>query len=303
MWRSRLVWFLVVTGVALTGLSAWYEGLHRAHTTGYSPFISIAFLVGIGALEIVKQVRDTAKSKGRLSGQAFLEEYTGLMTDAIEALQDVHTYNEAQLLQTQTKILKLIAAVVVLFRPEATALGISANLMIREEVSAHSAQDRFAAYVYFADPQRTASSYSGVLCIRAWADPPQVAPPTFSVPVDKDPARVLFGAPHTFAFGEDVVIPNIHNKKLVSRGLGGQPDVVRDAVHDFFARQKYKAFMSIAVKNADKTVAVLNIQADQINVFGSKASQAEIKRFIGPFCTILGIIAARPPQPTPAPRP
>lgn len=304
MWRSRLIWLLVVVGVVLTGFSAWYESQHRTHTAGYSPFISASFLIGIGILEFVKQVRDAAKSKGRLSGQTFLEEYTGLMTNAIEALQDVHTYNPAQLLQAQTKILKLIAAVVVLFHPEATELGINANLMLNEEVGAHSAHDKFADYVYFWDPQRTAGSYRSVLCIRAWADPPQVAPLTFSVPVDQDPARVLFGAPQTFVSGMEVVIPNIHNKKQVNKELSGQPDVVRDAIHAFFARQKYKAFMSIAVKNSDKTVAVLNIQADQMNVFGNRAKQAEIKRFIDPFCTILGIIAAQslPSRPAPGPQ-
>jgi len=302
MWRSRLIWVLVVAGIVLTGAAAWYENEHQAHTSGYSSLVSVAFLVGIGLVEVIKLIRDSAKSKGRLSGQTFLEEYTMLLTNAIEVLQDVHKYDEQQLHQTQTKILKLIAAVVILFYPEVEGLGINANLMRNEPVERHSAQNRFNDYVYFSDPQRTADTYSSVLCIVAWSDPPQVAPPNFSVPVDQDPRRVLFGAPSTFVSGKKIVIANIHNKKEVGKLLAGQPDVVRDAVHAFFIRQQYKTFMSIAVENADTKVAVLNVQADQ-KVFGNQTRQAEMERFIAPFCSILGIITAQtlPARPAPGP--
>ena len=285
----------------LTGCSAWYEGQHRTHLPGYSPLVSAAFLVGIGLLEIVKQVRDTAKSKGRLSGQTFLEEYTGLLTDAIEALQDVHDYNTPQLHQAQTKILKLIASVVILFHPEAVGLGINANLMREEPVTDHSTGDKFDSHVYFGDPQRAAGSYAAVLCIRAWAEAPEVAPVNFAIPIDTDPSRVLFGAPRTFQSGQEIVITNIHNKNEVNKLLRGQPDIVRDAIHAFFSRQKYKTFMSIAVGNADKTIAVLNLQADQLKVFGSHANQSEMKKFIDPFCSILGIITAQTLRPAPGP--
>ncbi len=300
VWRSRLVWLLVVLGVVLTGCSAWYESVHRTHAAGYSPLISVSFLLGIGCLELLKQFRDSAKSKGRLSGQTFLEEYTGLLTNAIEALQDAHAYNEAQLLQTQTKILKLIASVAVLFHPEAAGLGINANLMLYEPVTAHSAGEKFADHVFFGDPQRAASSYAGVLVVQAWAEAPQLAPFNFAIPVDTDPSRVLFGAPRTFVSGKEIVIANIHSKKEVNKMLSGQPDVVRDAILAFFARQKYKTFMSIAVQNSDKTIAVLNLQADQLSVFGSQASQSEMKKFIDPFCSILGIITAQTLLPRPA---
>ena len=278
MWRSRLVLAIIVLGIILSGFAAWYENEHQAHTAGYNHLISIVFLVSLGIIEIVKIVRDSARSKGRLSGQDFLEKYTKLLTDAIEALQDVHTYNETQLLQAQTKILKLIAAVVILFHPEAVGLGINANFMLSEGISGHSSDGKFADHVYFWDPQRTADTYSSVLCIRAWADPPQIAPLNFSIPVDKDPQRVLFGAPRTFTSGQEIVIPNIHDRKEVNKQLKGQPEVVCDTVHAFFISQKYKTFMSIAVKNSDKIVAVLNLQADQTGVFGNRNKQAEIRR-------------------------
>jgi hypothetical protein len=303
MWRFRLVSALVVVGIVLTGFVEWYESEHQAHIAGYSSLVPVSALIGIGAIELVKYFRDSAKSKGRLSGQTFLEEYTTLLTNAIEVLQDVHTYNEAQLLQAQTKILKLIAAVVILFHPEAVGLGINANLMLNEDIKDHSSGGKFADHVHFSDPQRAAETYSSVLCIRAWADPPQMAPHNFSVPVDKDPQRVLFGAPRTFVSGKEVVIPNIHNRKEVSKELKGQPEVVCDTIHAFFGRQKYKTFMSITVKNSDKTVAILNLQADQIGVFGSRNKQEEVKRFIDPFCTILGIIATQSLTSGPAPRP
>ncbi len=303
MWFSRVTWLLVVFGIILTGFVAWYESEHQAHTPGYSSLLPTVALVGVGIAEIAKQVRESTKSKGRLSGQDFLEKYTTLLTNAIEALQDVHTYNEAQLLQTQTKILKLIASVVVLFHPEAVGLGINANLMLDEDVATHSAQDRFNDYVHFGDPKRTASSYASVLCIRAWAEAPQVAPHNFALPVDTDPSRVLFGAPLTFVSGRKIVITNIHKENEVNKMLHGQPDVVRDAVHAFFARQKYKTFMSIVVKNSDKNIAVLNLQADQLRVFGNQTRQAEIEKFIDPFCSILGIITAQTLQPRPAPGP
>ncbi len=302
MWRSRLIWFIVVAGIILTGFAAWYESEHQAHTAGYSSLISVSALVGIGVIEVVKQLRDSAKSKGRLSGQTFLEEYTTLLTNAIEALQDVHMYNEQQLYQTQTKILKLIASVVILFYPEVEGLGINANLMQNEPVEKHSVQNKFHDYVYFSDPVRDASSYASVLCVKAWADPPQIAPHNFALPVDKDRPRVLFGAPRTFVSGEKIVIANIHDKKEVNKKMTGQPDVVRDAVHAFFIRQKFKTFMSIAVENADTKIAVLNVQADQ-KVFGNQTRQAEIERFIAPFCSILGIITAQtlPVRPAPGP--
>lgn len=303
MWRSRLIWVFVVSGIVLTGVAAWYENEHQAHTSGYSSLVSVAFLVGIGLVEIVKLVRDSASSKGRLSGQTFLEEYTALLTNAIEALQDVHTYNEQQIHQTQTKILKLIASVVILFHPETEGLGISANLMRNDPVEPHSVQNRFSDYVYFSDPQRAADTYSSVLYIVAWSDPPQVAPANFSVPVDKDPRRVLFGAPATFVSGRKLVVQNIHDKKEVGKLLAGQPDDVQDAIHAFFIQQKYKTFMSLVVENADTNIAVLNVQADQLKVFGNQDQQTEIERFIAPFCSILGIITAQSSQSHPAPGP
>ena len=203
----------------MSGLVAWYESEHQTHTAGYKSWLPIIAFVGIGLAEIAKQVRESTKSKGRLSGQTFLEEYTTLLSNAIEALQDVHTYDAAHLLQVQTKILKLIASVVVLFHPEATGLGINANLMLNEDVSAHSVQDRFDDHVYFGDPKRTASSYAGVLCIRAWAESPQIAPHNFALPVDTDPSRVLFGAPLTFVTGRKIVIANIHNRNEVNKML------------------------------------------------------------------------------------
>ena len=293
MWRSRLVFAIIGLGILLSGLAAWYESEHQKHTAGYNHWISIGFFVSLGIIEAVKLFQESARSKGRLSGQDFLEKYTKLLTDAIEALQDVHTYNAEQLLQAQTKILILIAAVVILFHPEAVNLGINANLMLNEGIDNHSSENKFANYVYFSDPQRNADTYSSVLCIRAWAYPPQVAPHNFSIPVDKDPQRVLFGAPRAFATGKEMVIPNIHSRKEVNKQLKGQPEVVCDAIHAFFASQKHKTFMSIVVKNADKAVAVLNLQADQLGVFGKLTKQSEIKKFIEPFCTILGIIATQ----------
>ena len=303
MWRPRIVLAIIVLGIVLSGLAAWYESEHQTHTTGYNHLVPIVFLVSLGIIEVIKLVRETARSKGRLSGQDFLEEYTKLLTDAIEALQDVHTYNATQLLQAQTKILKLIAAVVVLYHPEAVGLGINANLMLNEGVDNHSDGNKFADHVHFSDPQRTADTYSSVLSIRAWADPPQVAPHNFSVPVDSDPQRVLFGAPRAFASGKEMVIPNIHDRKKVNKELKGQPEVVCNAIHAFFAQQKYRTFMSIVVKNSDKTIAILNLQADQLNVFGNLGKQAEMKKFIEPFSTILGIIAAQSLTSGSAPRP
>ncbi len=293
MWRYYLRWGLIIVGVLLTAFFAWYESEHQPHTGDYSPWIAITALACIGLIDLLTKGQETHHAKGRLSGQTFLEEYTTLLTNAIEALQDVHTYNEQQLHQTQTKILKLIASVVVLFHPEAEGLGINANLMQGQPIEQHSRQDKFNDYVYFSDPVRAASSYASVLCVKAWADPPQIAPLNFALPVDKDQPRVLFGAPRTFVSGKEIVLPNIHSKKEINKELGGQPDIVRDAIHVFFAHQKYKTFMSIAVKNSDEIIAVLNIQADQLNVFGNQTRQAEMKRFIDPFCTILGIIAAR----------
>lgn len=293
IWSYWLRWALIIAGVLLTLFAGWYDSEHKTHAAGYSPVVAVSALAGLGVLEILKQLRDSAKSKGRLSGQTFLDEYTALLTHAIAALQDVHTYNDQQLHQTQTKILKLITAVVLLFSPEAEGLGLSANLMQYGPIELHSAGDKFAGSVFFADPVRAAGSYAGVLSVTAWSSPPEVAPPDFSLPVDKDPARVLFGAPRTFVSGKEIVIPNIHNQKEINKALRGQPDIVRDAIHTFFARQKYKSFMSIAVENADEIIAVLNIQADQTNVFGNPARQTEMKRFIDPFCSILGIITAQ----------
>ena len=303
MWRSRLTGFVVVAGIVLTGFAAWYESEHQSHTRGYSPLISIAALVGIGLIEVIKFARDSARNKGRLSGQNFLEEYTALLTNAIAALQDIHDYNEPQLLQTQTKILKLIAAVVVLFHPEVANLGINANVMLNEEVALHSNGEKFGDHVKFWDPKRSANTYKSVLCIKAWAETPQIAPKNFSLPIDSDERRILFGAPRTFLSGRETVVANIHNKKEMSKMLNGQPDVVRDAVEAFFKSQRYKTFMSISVKNSDIIVAVLNIQADQLNVFGTGTKQSEIKKFIDPFCTILGIIAAQSLNSRPAPGP
>ena len=292
----RLFWFFIVLEISLGAAFSWYEAEHLPHTAGYRPWVVAGFVLLIAAIQIVNKVDDTRKSRGRLSGLNFLESYMELLTNAIEALQDLHEYNEEQIREAQRKILKLIASIVVLFCHEVDAPGINVNLMEREETAEHAAADRFHDYVHFTDPTRAASSYHGVLCVRVWANDPEKIPEPFALPIDADSDRVLFGAPRTYATGREIVIPNIHKRGDIDKLMDGQPKVVKQAVHDFFRDKPYKTFLSIPVRNSDKVVAVLNIQADRVDVFGRQTKQAAMmKKFIDPFRTILGILTAQTP--------
>jgi hypothetical protein len=294
MWRYWLRWAIIVAGILLGGLYEWYESEHQPHAGDYRSWIPMLALVGIGLIDLITRGQETVQHKGRFSGSDFRDDYIRLLTDAIEAIQDVKEYDESLIRQVQKKILKLISAVVVLFHPEAERLGINANLMEEDGVEVHATADRFRDHVHFVDPQRAASSYAGVLCIKVWAESPQVVPLDFALPLDRDKERILFGAPRTYKTGEELVIENIHRAKDIGRLLQGQPPVVARATQGFFQAQRYKTFISIPVLYSDNVIAVLNIQADKEGVFGRRTSHAaEMKKFIDPFCTVLGILTAQ----------
>lgn len=302
MFAYRSFWVLITLEIILGGSGALYESEYQPHSQGYNHLVFPVIVLLVAIVQIAQKWCETSHNKGRLSGSDFRDDYIRLLTDAIEAVQDVKEYNEEQVRQAQKKILKLISSVVILFHPEAEGLGINANLMEKEASEKHSTNDRFDAHVYFTDPQRAASSYTGVLCVKVWADPPQVVPPDFSLPLDKDKDRILFGAPRTYAIGSEVVIRNIHRDNAVNSLLDGQPPVVKRAVHAFFKEQQYQTFISIPVKHSDTIIAVLNIQANRDQVFGRRTKHAaEMKKFVDPFCTVLGILTAQTLQPHPTP--
>ena len=76
--------------------------------------------------------------------------------------------------------------------------------------------------------------------------------------------------------------------------LDGQPPAVKREALDFFAKQQYVSFVSLPIEFAGQVVAVLNIQSNKPNIFGeNEFYAADIKRFISPLRSIMGILLWR----------
>ena len=290
----------------------WYLDLYTPHSAGYRPWVYGGLLVA-GAVaqswdkisvlaknrSLAKQVTALQGNLGQLQSQAgefvFLKEYTETLSGAVESLQDLNSYDAQLVRSAQRSILRYVASVVTAYFKEKIELEVNASLM--EPKPAHEfAAGRYLdpKRVHFSDQSRSYDEYHAVLVITAWAKNASGVPRDFAVPVDGDGERLLFGAARAFVSGDETVISDVKNAGLLQDLLDGQPPAVKREVLDYFAKQQYVSFVSLPVEFAGQIVAVLNIQSNKPSIFGdNEFYAADIKRYISPLLSILGILLWR----------
>ncbi len=302
----------------------WYLDRYTEHLAGYHPWIYGALLIA-GSLaqawdKISAQAANRAleADKGHLSAQVqtlqgnlgqlqdrvgqyhFLKDYTETLSSAVDTLQELNGYDVPQVKLIQRQILKYIASVVLSYFSDKVELEVNAGLMEPKQTSDFAISDfasgRFldGRRVYFADQSRPADEYRAVLAITAWAHNAPGVPRDFAIPVDGDNQRLLFGAARAFASGDETVIGDVKDPTSLTALLEGQPPAVKRDALEFFAKQQYVSFVSLPIEFAGQIVAVLNIQSNKAHIFGeNELYAADIKRFISPLRSILGILVWR----------
>ena len=312
MLSAILAWGFIglqlLCGVAIP----WYLDLYTPHSEGYHPWVYGGLLIA-GSLaqawdkisvlaknrHLATQVQTLQGNQGQLQGKIgeynFLKDYTATLSSAVDLLQDLNGYNAPQVKFAQRQILKYIASVVITYFKEKVELDVNASLM-QPRSTVEFARDKYldARRVYFADQSRPYDEYRVVLVITAWAQNASGVPKAFAIPVDTDDERLLFGAAKAFASGDETVIADVKDTDSLKRLLEGQAPAVKRDVIDFFAKQQYVSFVSLPIEFAGQIVAVVNIQSNKPNIFGEgEHYAADIKRFISPLRSILGILLWR----------
>ncbi len=323
MLSAILAWGFIglqlLCGVAIP----WYLDLYTPHSEGYRPWVYGGLLIvgslaqawdkisvlaknrhQVDALETEKghlatQVQALQGNLGQLQGQIgeynFLKDYTATLSSAVDLLQDLNNYNAQQVKSNQRLTLKYIASVVNTYFKEKVELDVNASLM-QPRPTVEFARDKYldAKRVYFADQSRPCDEYRVILVVTAWAQNAPGVPREFALPVDTDNERLLFGAAKAFASGDETVIADVKDANNLNKLLEGQPPAVKREVVEFFAKQQYVSFVSLPIEFAGQVVAVLNIQSNKPNIFGEdEFYAADIKRFISPLRSIMGILLWR----------
>ena len=318
-----LAWVFIALQLACGIAIPWYLDIYTPHSEGYHPWAyGILLIAGslaqawdkisvlaknrhkVDALEkekghLTSQVQALQGNIGQLQGQVgeynFLKNYTDTLSGAVDLLQDLNGYNAQQVRFNQRLTLKYIASVVITYFKEKVELEVNASLM-QPRPTMDFARDKYldAKRVYFADQSRPHDEYRVVLAITAWAQNASGVPKDFAIPVDADDERLLFGAARAFASGDETVISDVKDTGKLNALLEGQPPSVKREVIEFFAKQQYVSFVSLPIEFAGQVVAVLNIQSNKPNIFGeNEFYAADIKRFISPLRSIMGILLWR----------
>lgn len=290
----------------------WYLDLYTPHSAGYHPWVYGGLLVA-GAVaqswdkisvqaknrHLVSQVKTLQGNLGQLQDRVgqynFLKDYTETLSSAVDTLQELNGYDAPQVKLIQRQILKYIASVVLSYFKDKVELEVNASLMEPRQTS-DFVRNRYldAKRVYFADQSRPGNEYRTVLAITAWAHNASGVPRDFAIPVDSDDERLLFGAARAFASGDEAVVPDVKDTSNLNVLLEGQPPAVKREVLEFFAKQQYVSFVSLPIEFAGRIVAVLNVQSNKAHIFGEgELYAADIKRFISPLRSILGILLWR----------
>lgn len=248
---------------------------------------------------LASQVQTLQGNLGQLQGQAgeynFLQDYTKTLSNAVDSLQELNSYNAQQVRFAQRQTLKYIASVVITYFQEKVELDVNASLM-QPRPTADFAGDKYLdpRRVHFADQSHPHDEYRAVLLIIAWAQNAAGVPRDFAIPVDADDECLLFGAARAFTAGDETVIPDVKDAGRLNALLEGQPPGVKREVIEFFSKQQYVSFVSLPIEFVGEIVAVLNVQSNKPNFFGeNEFYAADIKRFISPLRSIMGILLWR----------
>lgn len=306
-WLIKYLWIAIVVQVFLGVAIALYphvlaksssaqntlQNKQNQIATDNSPFYTFASLVILLAfVQATEKAINLNKNQRNITGESFLIDYTDALTDAFSIAPGISIMTEEQISDAQGSLLKFISKFVAAYYVDKTGLEISANLMVRKEITDYR-EDEFRQKVYFCDPARLPSSYECVLVMVKTSSPLVNVPQDFALPVDKDEDRLFFGAPKAFVTGSDSIINNVKNDSgngnAIDLILKGQPNVVAKGIRDHFQKMEYESFASIPLRTSKgKIIGVINIQSNRPYIFGKNNQDAdEIKKYLTPFFSVL----------------
>jgi hypothetical protein len=271
-------------------------------------FIIIAVLVAaFSTVQLVEKVMRIKQDRSEIIGVTFLNQYTKILTDAFAIVPDISIMNEEQIGKSQRDLLKFIAQFCKLYYEDKADLEISANLMIRREVSSYKDdsgvfnRDVFNRDVHFVDENTKNDGYMCVLeIVQSSIELAQGGIPNkFALPVHKRTNEEFFGAPKAFVENKVDIISDVQNTEVLDGLLRGHPSVIVERIKIFFRTIKYRSFASIPlVTTKGKTLGVINIQSNQPDIFGkNKKHQGEIISYLNPVILLLTALI-KPPSST-----
>jgi hypothetical protein len=254
-----------------------------------STFYIFALLVTVLAtVNLVEKSITLNENKENITGENFLKRYTDTLINAFQLAPEISLMSKEEIDKAQGELLRFIVKFIELYYDEKSGLKLSANLMVKKEVEDFQENDKFNKQVYFSDPTRLASTYDCLLTIVQSSSPLEHVPLEFSIPVDKDENRILFGAPRAFHSGANEVINDITSNEIDDL-LIGHPKIVADSIKDFLGKMEYMSFASIPLRTSKgKSIGVVNIQSNRRYVMGSSPKDEErINSYLMPFFIIL----------------
>jgi len=189
----KLSWLIVIVNFLLGIALGIYPNLSSSTNKKVDPlpFYIFSGLITLSSLgQASEKGISLIKNRGKLTGQDFVEKYSNILIESLNTII-LLPLEKGQVETFQKSLLKSICALVKLYYDEKNGLKINANLMIPCEIK----DEEFKHNVKFFDPLRLPNTYKCLLKLELCAEHIAGVSPGFALPVDKDKARLLFGAP------------------------------------------------------------------------------------------------------------
>jgi|GEM_PF-5651743 len=236
----KLSWIILVLNFLIGIALGIYPNLpsstsKKAEQTTFYIFAGLIILSSSG--QVIEKSISLRKNRGKLSGQEFVQKYTNILIEAVNTIT-LLPLEKAQIEEAQKSLLKSISLLVQLYYEEKIELKISANLMIPREIKDYNSAEQFREQVKFTDPLREPNTYQCVLSLILWSNPKEGegVPLNFTIPVDRDYARLLFGAPKAYISNDITVVEDINNDTELNRIVAGQPQIVASQIREFLKK-------------------------------------------------------------------
>lgn len=289
-WGLIILQFILSIGLGIYPFTALPDAKKIEPLPFYSLVAMLTLLSGAQAFEKIIALR---KNRGKLSGEEFVEKYTNGLIEAVKIISYLPA-DQQYVHSAQKQILNFISSFVKLYYEDKENLEISANLMLPHKVNDYTTkEDKFNEDVKFVDIMRSPSTYQCVLTLSISSASIQGLTKNFTLPVDSQKQRLLFGAPKAYVLDEITQVVDITNNIELNKVLEGQLPEVAKEIRGFLETMKYKSFASLPLRDSDKTIGVVNIQSNQTHVLGKSKDQVEqVEKYIAPLISILAILAS-----------
>lgn len=216
--------------------------------------------------------------------RAYIQVYADQISLAIAAASHAEDQSSARR-EVAREILKSIRAVVIAYHEKLPNLEINTNYM--KAISANQLSGADWERVRFYD-KKDKGRYEYFLALSEYAVQQSIE--DFILPVEnrnnpESARRVLPGAPEAFLKTHYVAVPD--TRKITYPA--GVPKAIIAEIKSYFEAKTFRSFGSIPIIANGRRVGVVNVDSNELNVFGASDGETEeIVTLLSPFCVLLG---------------